>query len=61
MDNKTISLGSFISGETTNMIVVKDAENIKRLCESKTHEQMIRGFYEYNENRNISMEYLNAP
>jgi hypothetical protein len=43
------------------MIVVKDAENIKRLCESKTHEQMIRGFYEYNENKNISMEYLNAP
>lgn len=61
MDNKTISLGSFISGETTNMIVVKDAENIKRLCESKTHEQMIRGFYEFNENKNISMEYLNAP
>jgi hypothetical protein len=61
MDNKTISLGSFISGETTNMIVVKDAENIKRLCESKTHEQMIRGFYEYNENKNILMEYLNAP
>lgn len=61
MDNKTVSLGSFISGETRNMIVVKDIENMKKLFESKTHEQMISGFYEYNENENISMEYLNAP